>query len=176
MRETRPAPFFLAALFLLLICSALTPARAADCAPCNVAHERCSVNCFGREGKGQIGACLIGCDNAAAVCSCDEVVTLRSEDVVARSGDLRSLTAFSAACHSTTPCGAAYPSCASWSGYANCGDPFCGFARGCGECEDFPCPGPAMKQQRERFRVCFNEIGQSCTEYQSTLITLGCDC
>ena len=33
-----------------------------------------------------------------------------------------------------------------------------------------------MKQRRERFRVCFNAIGQSCTEWQRTMITLGCGC
>jgi hypothetical protein len=57
-------------------------------------------------------------------------------------------------------------------------EPFCSSANHCGdECPEFgPCPGPAIKQRQERFRVCFNALGQSCTEYQRTLLNLGCGC
>jgi hypothetical protein len=171
---------FVAAVLLILALSG-APAWAARCGPCEVAQERCSANCFGL-GKAEIGGCLRTCDNAAATCSCDEAVTLSSEDFVARFGSsavtkLGSpfVTELAEACHSTTVCGTAYPSCASWSGYADCGDIFCGSVRGCGDCEEFICPGPGLKQYRERFRVCFNALGQSCTEYQRTVINLSCE-
>jgi hypothetical protein len=83
-----------------------------------------------------------------------------------------------AACHPITSCQPNYPSCASWSGYTDCDDPFCGIGIHCGDdCGEFgPCPGDALKQRRERFRVCFNAQGQSCTEWSRTMITLGCGC
>jgi hypothetical protein len=183
MRRTACLPLLVATLSILALSAA--PASAARCGPCEVVQERCSANCFGLD-RAEIGGCLMACDNEAATCSCDEAVTLSSEDFVARFGfpeatKLSSpfVTELAAACHSTTPCGTAFPSCASWSGYSDCDDAFCGSVRGCGECEEeFPrfCPGPGMKQWRERFRVCFNALGQSCTEYQRTLISLGCGC
>jgi hypothetical protein len=155
--------------------AAVVPAQAARCGACALAQESCSAKCFGREDKAGVVACLTGCDNAAATCSCDAEVTLSSEDLVAK---MPWLSDKAAACHSTTPCGSAYPSCASWSGYSDCDDPFCGVYRWCGDCPDpeFGCFGPALRQRRERFRVCFNELGQSCTEYQRTSVVLGCDC
>ena len=173
------------ALLLLVLSAAAVQAETAKCRPCAIAQERCSVNCLGREGKA-IGACLIGCDNAAAFCTCDEPATLDSEDFVARFGpqpgpqrDLGVVTEFSAACNPTTPCGSSYGSCANWSYFYDCGDPFCGFAVGCGECNEWgQCEvgGPAMNQYIERYRVCFNEQGQPCTEYhrQSTPGSCGC--
>ena len=85
-----------------------------------------------------------------------------------------------AACHGTVSCQPNYPSCASWSGYSDCGDAWCGQQRPCGECEYieghlFCSPGPAWKQPRERFRVCFDQFGNSCTEWQQTLIS-SCGC
>jgi hypothetical protein len=81
------------------------------------------------------------------------------------------------ACHSTTPCGAAYPSCAGWSGYTDCGDPQCGIYRWCGDCGDpFGCWDLATRQRRERFRVCFDQFGNSCTEWQNTLVLVACGC
>lgn len=150
------------------------PDQAASCRACGVALERCSANCSGLEGKEEIVACQIGCDNAAATCSCDEKVTLRSEDLVEDSFWVGTATT----CQSTTPCGPDYPSCASWSTYSNCDAPFCGIQKGCAEeCEtEFGCFGPATRQLRQRFRVCFNALGQSCTEYQRTNISLGCGC
>lgn len=176
---------FIAALLLLVASASAAQAQEAACRPCAIAQERCSVNCLGREGKA-IGACLIGCDNAAALCSCDEPATLNSEDFVARfgprpgaQGGFKVVTEFSAACHSTTPCGSAYGACANWSGFTPCGDEFCGAAMGCGECDQFgQCEayGPAMKQFLERYRVCFNQLGQSCTEYQRSSSTGACGC
>jgi hypothetical protein len=180
---------FIAALLLLVISAAAVQAQPARCRPCEIAQERCSVNCLGRQGKA-IGACLIQCDNAAAVCSCDEPATLNSEDFVARFGQqpgpqagseagLKVVTAFAAACHSTTPCGSAYGACANYSSYSDCGDPVCGLVMGCGACDEWghcQAAGQGMKQLRERYRVCFNELGQSCTEYQRTQTSLGCGC
>lgn len=81
------------------------------------------------------------------------------------------------ACHSTTPCGAEYGSCASWSGYTDCDEPLCGIYRWCGDCGDpFGCWDLATRQRRERFRVCFNSLGQSCTEWQNTLVLVACGC
>jgi hypothetical protein len=163
---------------LSILALSAAPAQAASCGPCEVARVDCSTNCFGREDKTELQACLITCENAAATCSCDEAVTLRSEDFVVKS-TWRSTTALLAACHATTPCGSAYPSCGSWSSYSNCDAVFCGIGPGCGDCSDpvSNCgPGPAMRQRRERFRVCFNALGQHCTEYQRATITLVCGC
>lgn len=177
MRKLTHVPF-VAVLSILVLSAAEVPAQTASCGPCEVAQERCSASCVGREDMAEVQACLIACDNAVAICSCDEAVTLRSEDVVVKS-PWRSTTALLAACHSTTACGSAYPSCGSWSGYSNCDAAFCGIGPACGDCSDpmSACqPGPAMRQRRERFRVCFNSLGQSCTEYQRATITLSCGC
>ena len=173
MNNPMRLPMIATVLSILALSALALPAEAASCGPCIAAQERCSVHCFGRSSRSELGACLIACDNAATACSCDEKVNLRSEDAMEWTG--QSLTELSAACNPTTPCGTEYGSCASWSGYSNCGDPFCGGARGCGECDDFRCYiGPALKQNLERYRVCFNAFGQSCTEWQRTVITLGC--
>ena len=59
-----------------------------------------------------------------------------------------------------------YPSCASWSSYYTCGPVFCA-----------PDPrnpaGVSLYQNVERFRLCFNQTGQSCTEYQGMKIKIG---
>lgn len=153
--------------------AAVLPAQA-SCRPCAVAHANCFANCFGLPEKEGMRACLTACDNAVATCTCDEAVTLRSEELV--EWEWPSLS--KAACHSTTPCGSAYASCAGWSSYADCGDLFCGTGMGCGSnCNPFkPCFGPALQQWRERFRVCFNEFGQSCTEWQRVVLTYECGC
>jgi hypothetical protein len=155
------------------------PPQVASCGLCKAALERCSVKCFGAD-KAEIGACLRGCDNAAAACTaCDDQVSLRSEDVVARMPWMEKGLEKTAACHSTTPCDYnIYGSCAGWSGYSDCDDPFCGIGHGCGEdCPEIgPCPGPAMKQRQERFRVCFDQFSNACTEYQRITLTLDCGC
>lgn len=147
----------------------------ARCAACVSAQKRCSATCFGLDGEMGLGACLTACDNAAALCSCEDGVTLRSEDVVtARPGLIESLTT---ACHSTTSCQPAYPSCASWSSYSSCDAPFCGTGNRCGLGCPNPgfCPGPATIDRLERFRVCFDQFGNSCTEWQVTTLTV-CGC
>lgn len=171
--------FVATAMFLLAFSAATAEAQVAGCRACAIAQERCAVNCFGREDKRAMTSCLIGCDNAAALCSCDEPDILSSEEYVARFAPELITDLKAAACHSTTPCGSAYGSCAAWSSYSDCGDPFCGIAFGCGECNEWgqcEAGGPAEKQYRERFRVCFNAQGQSCTEYQRTSSTGSCGC
>jgi len=156
------------------------PAEAKSCQRCALAQKKCSATCFAlaqKEGTGGMGSCLTACDNATAACTCDEAVNLRSEDLVARAGlDMTKSTA----CHTAVSCQPNFPSCASWTAYADCGDPFCGSAPHCGECtcDEFRCfcgPGPAWKQTQERFRVCFDSLGNSCTEWQKlTFNSCGC--
>jgi len=150
--------------------------QAKTCAVCTAAFQKCSSTCFGLEDKSGMGSCLTACDNAVAKCSCDPEVTLRSEDLV--KWDPTSLT--KDACHGNVSCQPNYPSCASWSAYSDCGTPFCGSGAHCGECtcDEIRCfcgPGPAWKTQIERFRVCFDQFGNSCTEWQ-TLNQSSCDC
>jgi hypothetical protein len=155
---------------------AVASPQAASCGICALAYQRCNATCFSRGDKAGMGACLTQCDNVAATCSCDQQgVNLRSEDLV--QWDWPGVT--KAACHGSVSCQPNYPSCASWSGYSNCDDPFCGQAPHCGECtcDEFRCfcgPGPALKQKQERFRVCFDSLGNSCTEWQ-TLTINSCD-
>ncbi len=159
------------------------PAQAADCPACGMLQKNCTAGCLGVEDK-RVIPCLLACDNAVAACSCDDPVTLRSEDAVRlglAGGPRQSGSAFkAAACHSTTACGPSYPSCASWSGYSDCDDPWCGIYKFCGDppfCEEPDiCFGPALRQNQERFRVCFNSLGQPCTEYQRINFVLGCGC
>lgn len=177
MKTVTQGRLVLTALVVLGIWSTSERAYATNCGACELTQERCSTNCLGREDKVERVACLIACDNAAATCSCAEAVTLHSTDLIpapARPGT------DAPACHSTTPCGSAYPSCASWSGYSDCGDPYCGVYKFCGDppfCEEPDlCFGPALRQARERFRVCFNAQSQSCTEYQRSSVVLTCGC
>jgi hypothetical protein len=152
-------------------------AKAGNCSVCGVSQERCTANCLGREDDDDRLACLMACDNAAATCSCDEPVTLRSEDVVGAADGGPS--PYTQACHSTTPCPPEYSSCASWSSYVDCDDPWCGVYRYCPDppyCESGLCFGPALEQNQERYRVCFNQQSDSCTEYQRTTVRLGCGC
>lgn len=157
---------------------AVAPAEAKDCQRCAFAHKRCSTTCFSLAEKGGMGDCLTACDNAVATCTCDQSVNLRSEDLV--SWDWPDTTK-AAACHGTVSCQPDYPSCASWSTYSNCGDPYCGSGPRCGECtcdewgHCFCGPGPAWRQSRERFRVCFDSLGNSCTEWQ-TFTSVSCGC
>src|SRR5918999_1008296 len=155
---------------------AVAPPQAASCGACAVAHKSCSKTCFGLQDKAGMGECLTACDNAAANCTCDQAVGLRSEELV----NFEWPSMAKAACHGTVSCQPNYPSCASWSSYSDCDDPFCGFGPRCGGqiCDDWGfCwwePGPALKQRRGRFRVCFDQYSNSCTEWQQTL-TSTCD-
>lgn len=125
-----------------------------------LADQKCFATCFANVDKGKMGACLTACNNAAAV-------TLRSEDLV--QWGLVSIN--KAACHESVSCQPNYPSCASWSSYSTCGDPFCEFQFACGEriCYEggicVPQGGPARHEPYERFRVCFDQFGNSCTEW-----------
>ncbi len=154
---------------------AVVPAQAAGCNGCALAHKSCSAACFGLRDKG-IGECMTACDSAAANCTCDQQVGLRSEELV--NFEWPSLA--KAACHGTVSCQPNYPSCASWSSYSDCDDPWCGFGPKCGGqfCDEWGfCwwePGPAIKQRRERFRVCFDQGANPCTEWQQTLTSV-CD-
>jgi hypothetical protein len=159
---------------------AVAPDQAKDCQRCALAHKRCSTTCFNLAEKGGMGDCLTACDNAVAACSCDQSVSVRSEDLAAWKG--LDTTTKAAACHGTVSCQPNYPSCASWSSYADCGDLTCGFGPKCGDCtcdefgRCFCGPGPAWRQPRERFRVCFDSLGNSCTEWQGlTSISCGCE-
>jgi hypothetical protein len=77
---------------------------------------------------------------------------------------------------------AGYGSCASWSSWSNCGDgPGC-TATSCRFCEyepGYPKPfcyyGKKYTESMNRYRVCFNASGASCTEYDLYAYS-GCDC
>lgn len=89
-----------------------------------------------------------------------------------------------AACHGTVTCPLQeYQTCTNFSAYYDCGAPYCGAARECGEqiCDEwghcFFAPGPALRQRTERYRVCVNQYGQFCTEYYpGTNYVLDCGC
>jgi hypothetical protein len=68
-----------------------------------------------------------------------------------------------------------HPSCGSWSATHSCGDPFCGLTNGACKSTDFI----GLRQPKEKYRVCFNYLGESCTEYQSagsSMIPDTCGC
>lgn len=142
---------------------------------CASTQEQCTVDCLGRGDRGSMVACLMGCDNAAALCARDDQPTLSSEWYAEQFGNL--LATKAGACHDTTPCSSEYGSCGSWSGYSDCGDQYCGVYRYCGGgCGEPLCFGDATRQWQERYRVCFNGAGQSCTEYQRVSTVVGCGC
>lgn len=141
---------------------------------CALTQEQCTVDCLGRSERGAMVACLMGCDNAAALCARDEEPTLSSEWYVEQFGNV--LAVKSGACHDTTPCPSEYGSCASWSDYSDCGDPFCGVYRFCGSCSETWCFGEATRQHRERYRLCFTAEGASCTEWQRISVVVACGC
>lgn len=118
---------------------------------------------------------------SAQVPRSDQAVTLRSEDLVAKFGfpfvnkGNKSL----ASCEPITACGPAYGygSCASWSTYTECGDLYCSAtARGCGPCGDERCVGPGLEQKYEAYRICFNQLGESCTQWTRVSYTDSCGC
>jgi len=144
---------------------------------CLAALDLCSVSCAELGDVTEALGCRSRCDAAATTCFGDEPATLSSEEYLAYWGN--ALTFKAAACHSTTPCPTEYGSCGSWSGFSDCGDPFCGPSTLCKRCNEWGqclAAGPATKQNRERFRVCFNAQQQGCTEYQRASQTLGCGC
>lgn len=145
---------------------------------CVAALDVCSVTCNDLGDGEKTKSCLTRCDQAAATCFGDEEVTLSSEEYLAHWGDAL-VFAHSGACHDTTPCPPEYGSCGSWSGFSDCGDPFCGPSTLCKICDEWgqcTAGGPATKQSRERFRVCFNQQMEGCTEYQRTSQVENCGC
>ncbi|GMU05621.1 hypothetical protein [Corallococcus caeni] len=85
------------------------------------------------------------------------------------------LQAFAAACEPTTTnncVNAGYGACGNWSAFADCGDlSECNFT-GCRIRYDVY---GSQIQGKNRYRVCFNAAGQSCTEFeQTTSIVCGC--
>lgn len=80
------------------------------------------------------------------------------------------------ACHWVGPCGPEYGACTSWSSANYCDAAYCSSHEyGCGEPEG-PAWGPGWVQPSETYRVCFNSLGQPCTEYQHYWVNLGCGC
>lgn len=156
---------------------AAASSQAKSCPSCALVHQKCFGTCFADVEKEQIGSCLTACNNAAALCTCDEEVTLRSEDLV----ELGLVSINKNACHGYVSCQPNYPSCAGWSDYSTCGEPYCQDQFGCGECncDEFGIcycgRGPARFVPYERFRVCFDQFGNSCTEwYPRTIYNCGC--
>lgn len=161
---------------------ASAPTQATTCVSCALAHQQCFATCFAETEKERMGGCLTACNNAAATCTCDEPVTLRSEDLVEQG--FVSFSEFTS-CNPVVSCQPGYPSCASWSSYSGCGEPFCDLEEECEDCShcdpeiEFPeclCnPGPAHHEIFERFRVCHNQFAEPCVEWQRTVGFL-CGC
>jgi len=143
---------------------------------CAMTQQQCTVNCLGHGERGAMLGCLMACDNAAATCARDVEPTLSSEWYLEQSGYV--LATKAAACHDTTPCPSEYGSCGSWSQpYTDCGDPWCGVYGHCGSgCGEPLCFEEATRQFKERYRVCFNQQAQACTEYQRISTVVGCGC
>lgn len=181
--STRVSFAITAPLLLVLSAAAIqaqdqAQVQAPKCRPCQVAQERCSMNCFGLADKKAIGPCMVGCGNAAAFCSCDDQATLSAEKAAALFGLNAVALPPSSACNSTTRCGSAYGACTNWSGGYPCGDLYCGPAFGCGLCDEWQCEstGPAIRQDYESYRVCFDQQGTPCTEYVRSPSIEGCGC
>jgi|GEM_PF-1670788 len=160
--------------------SAAAPVRSLQarpvCPACDRIQELCAAGCSGVKDRAGFVKCMMGCDNAVGSCRCDEPVTLRSEDILP---ELAVVGAKAASCHGTVSCQPDYPSCASWGGPIDCGNPACASYQWCpDDCDqEFGCGGPALRQRTEIYRVCFNQFGQSCTEYKPAFwLVLGCGC
>jgi hypothetical protein len=141
------------------------PSQAASCDSCALAYQKCFATCFTDSSKRVQAACLTACDKAAARCTCDGAAILRSEDLV-RWG-LVSIT--KDGCHATSLCPSSFASCAGWSPTTACGPTYCQNETWCGACGDNGCDpsGPANYTPYEKYRVCFDPFGNSCTEWVS---------
>lgn len=144
------------------------------CESCGLAFQECFASCFADARKGRTGACLTACDKAAAICTCDEVAAVRSEDLV--KWGVVSLNQ-EASCHGWISCQPNYPSCAGWSNWSSCGGMECLMGPFCVECTEESCPteAPYMSAPQERFRVCFDQFSNPCTEWQ-IIDYPGCGC
>jgi hypothetical protein len=154
---------------------AIAPPPTIGCQSCALAFDKCFATCFAHLGKRTTGACLTACYKAAVTCTCDGAVTLRSEDLV--EWGLVSLNK-EEACHGPVSCQPNYPSCAGWSPLYACGEPSC--VQGsytCLGCDEESCPEPptVLAHHSERFRVCFDQFGNSCTEWQGGFSYPTCD-
>jgi hypothetical protein len=141
--------------------------QAKGCESCVLSHQKCFASCFADAGGEKVRTCLTACDKAADRCICDGAATLRSEDLV--KWGVVSLT--KSGCHASVLCPSGYSSCASWSGPSNCDGSYCQDESWCGNpwcdtgCD--PNGGPANHTPYEQFRVCFDQFGNSCTEWVS---------
>lgn len=135
------------------------------CEECALAFQECFAGCFADARKGRTGTCLTACDKAAATCTCGEVGALRSEDLVKRWGETMDEEA---SCHGWISCQPTYSSCASWSNWSSCGEVECLMGPFCVECTEESCPNeaPYVSAPVERFRVCFDQFSNPCTEWQ----------
>jgi hypothetical protein len=106
-----------------------------------------------------------------------QAATLSAEDAVVLLG-LNAVLPPTSACNTPTSCGPAYGACTNWSGGYPCGDPYCGWAYGCGLCNEWgqcEAGGPATSQNYETYRICFDQHGTPCTEYAYG-VSAGCGC
>ncbi len=176
---TAPLLLMLSAVALQAQDPAQGQVQAAKCRPCQQAYERCSASCISRADKQAMGSCLVGCDKAAAFCSCDKPATLSAEEAVSMLGLSAAVLPSSSACNSPSSCGPAYGACTNWSGGYPCGSAYCGWAYGCGLCNEWgqcEAGGSAMQQNYESYRVCFDQFGSPCTEYAYGVSNEGCGC
>lgn len=146
---------------------AVAPPPAKGCEFCVQIHQKCFASCFTGAGKRAMAACLTACDKAAARCQCDGPATLRSEDLV----DWGVVSLTKAGCHPSVLCPSSYASCAGWSAPSQCDAVYCQDESWCGDpwCDNGcdPDGGPASHAPYEQFRVCFDQFGNSCTEWVS---------
>jgi hypothetical protein len=124
-------------------------------------------------------ALLVGCGPEVSEEALEAEMAAGDESALISSAtpepDEQMLQALAASCQptNTNSCvNAGYSSCAAWSDYYDCGElSACTFGV-CRRCEIDPdlgriCyPAPGQQQGRNRYRVCFNAAGQSCTEYE----------
>ncbi|HEX6198850.1 MAG TPA: hypothetical protein VF150_01195, partial [Thermoanaerobaculia bacterium] len=137
MRRSSLLLTLMAALPCLLLMGAAAHAQPEELdGACIVALDVCSSSCNDLDDRAQTVGCLSRCDKAASVCLGDEEPTLSSVEYLAHWSDGLVFEA-AGACHSTTPCPPEYGSCASWSTFQDCGDPFCGISTLCKECDEW---------------------------------------
>ncbi|HEV7508628.1 MAG TPA: hypothetical protein VGS07_27360 [Thermoanaerobaculia bacterium] len=79
--------------------------------------------------------------------------------------------AAAAACHGFITCPDP-KSCASWTAFTACEDPFCDSHPSC----DIKSNGIATVQLKERFRACTLSNGSQCIEWQTSSFVVHCGC
>lgn len=106
-----------------------------------------------------------------------QAATLSAEDAVTLFS-LATVLPPSGSCNGPSSCGPQYGACTNWSGGYPCGSEYCGWAYGCGLCNEWgqcEAGGPAISQNYESYRVCFDQFGTPCTEYAYG-VSSGCGC